>query len=88
MTEVRNGRAIHGELRGVCREWSRDCASCGEGESERCPSGQSECGHHCNHSWSHDRCCWCGQEFGEAEPWDADECRCPSGGHTCGKPNP
>ncbi len=22
---------------------------------------------HCNHSWSHDRCCWCGEEFGEVD---------------------
>lgn len=24
---------------------------------------------------------------GSPEPWDADECRCASGMHTCGKPN-
>jgi hypothetical protein len=29
-----------------------------------CPSSKSN-GYHCNHSWSHDACCWCGQEWGE-----------------------
>ena len=30
-----------------------------------CPNSQRPCGHHCNHSWSHDSCCWCGKEFSE-----------------------
>lgn len=59
-------RAVDGELRGVCRDWANGCVSCGEGDPKRCPSGQAPCGHHCNHAWSHDRCCWCGAEFGEA----------------------
>lgn len=55
-----------GSLVGVCRSWTEGCISC----EEKCPTGecsakQSTCGHHCNHSWSHDRCCWCGAEFGE-----------------------
>ena len=43
------------------------CDTCGDPDF---PEGECEfshrfCGHHCNHSWSHDRCCWCGEEFGE-----------------------
>lgn len=46
-----------------------ECDSCGaqgavEGE---CPEGKRPCGHHCNHSWIQDECCWCGQEFGEQD---------------------
>lgn len=36
-----------------------DCDSCGDGDHELCPNSKSRCGHHCNHSWSHERCCWC-----------------------------
>lgn len=43
-----------------------ECSSCGEemplGE---CKDSRRPCGHHCNHSWSHDHCDWCGAEFGE-----------------------
>lgn len=44
-----------------------DCSSCGEEScpANECPKSQRACGHHCNHSWSHDECCWCGKEFGE-----------------------
>lgn len=45
-----------------------ECLSCGEEcEKNECPESKRECGHHCNHSWSHDECCWCGKEFGENE---------------------
>lgn len=41
------------------------CLSCGEGlERGECPKGQRPCGHHCNHSWTHDMCDWCGKTFG------------------------
>jgi len=45
-----------------------DCVSC----SERVPRGECQkskrdCGHHCNHSWTHDGCCWCGKGFGDDE---------------------
>lgn len=42
------------------------CFSCGE-EAPRgdCPKSLRPCGHHCNHTWSHDACCWCSAEFGE-----------------------
>lgn len=40
-----------------------DCASCGEGdEVNPCDKSQRKCGHHCNHIWTHDKCCWCGVE--------------------------
>ncbi len=45
-----------------------DCVSC---EEERplneCPHPQRPCGHHCNHMWTHDACCWCEEEWGEEE---------------------
>jgi hypothetical protein len=43
-----------------------ECSSCSEGFPEKeCPNSQRPCGHHCNHSLSHDACCWCGAEWGE-----------------------
>jgi len=44
-----------------------DCSSCGEnGEPlNECPQSRRPCGHHCNHSWSYDECCWCGKTWGE-----------------------
>ena len=45
---------------------TEECYSCGEEMPEKeCPSSHRPCGHHCNHSWSHDACCWCKKEFGE-----------------------
>lgn len=45
------------------------CDSCpdvgGTAETDVCPNSRSACGHHCNHSWSHDVCDWCGTEWGE-----------------------
>jgi len=47
---------------------SLGCASCdNEMPLNECPNSKRECGHHCNHSWTHDECCWCGKEFGENE---------------------
>jgi hypothetical protein len=44
-----------------------DCSSCGEETPKNeCPASKRSCGHHCNHSWSHDDCCWCSKHFGEA----------------------
>lgn len=31
-----------------------------------CPKSKRPCGHHCNHSWTHDECCWCNRKFDEA----------------------
>lgn len=42
-----------------------DCHSCGEPNQSECLEARWACGHHCNHSWSHDRCCWCEVGFGE-----------------------
>lgn len=42
-----------------------ECATCGTDETEKCPNSLRACGHHCNHSWSHDECCWCGKKWGE-----------------------
>lgn len=43
----------------------RECASCGELPKNDCKESKRPCGHHCNHSWTHDKCCWCGKEFGD-----------------------
>ena len=44
-----------------------DCDSCGEQLPRwECPAARRPCGHHCNHIWTHDECCWCGTEFGES----------------------
>lgn len=48
-------------------EPSPDCASCGDPVAESCPESKRPCMHHCNHSWTHDGCCWCGRVWGEAE---------------------
>lgn len=43
---------------------SNECICCEEGMPKgECPDSKRECGHHCNHSWIHDECCWCGEEF-------------------------
>lgn len=44
-----------------------DCDDCGgppAGEPETCPKSEKPCGHHCNHSWSHEHCHYCGKEWG------------------------
>jgi hypothetical protein len=33
-------------------------------EMNRCPKSKKPCGHHCNCSWIHDHCHWCGKDFG------------------------
>lgn len=45
-------------------ELDDECATCGEEEGleGECPESQRPCGHHCNHSWTHDCCHWCGWE--------------------------
>lgn len=43
-----------------------ECISCGEEIPEGdCPQSKRPCGHHCDCSWIHDICHWCGAEFGE-----------------------
>ena len=42
------------------------CTSCEEELPEdECSESRRSCGHHCNHSWNQDQCCWCKKEFGE-----------------------
>ena len=58
-----------------------DCSSCLEGGIPRneCPQSKRECGHHCNHAWSHEHCCWCDQEVGEEEQVAASKPTSPQG---------
>lgn len=50
-----------------------ECYSCPRPDVEgsigdpagECPKSLRPCGHHCNHSWEHDHCHWCDQEWGE-----------------------
>jgi hypothetical protein len=49
-----------------------ECDSCceqeyyeNEREEDVCPQSLRVCGHHCNYSWSHDTCCWCGKTWEE-----------------------
>lgn len=54
---------------------SGECGSCGETVIDECPASRRPCGHHCNHSWTHDHCDWCGKDFGpddDAEPHDSE----------------
>lgn len=44
-----------------------ECLDCEEGMEDKCPESKRSCGHHCNHAWTHDKCCWCGEEFGGDE---------------------
>ena len=41
-----------------------ECISCEEATPERCAASKRSCGHHCNHSWTSDSCCWCKKQFG------------------------
>lgn len=43
-----------------------DCLSCPD-DDMKCPASKRACGHHCNHSWTHGKCCWCGRI------WEVDE---------------
>jgi hypothetical protein len=56
------------DLTGTRYQHESDCSSCRmdmmRGE---CRKSKRECRHHCNHAWSHDKCCWCGEEFGEVD---------------------
>lgn len=54
---------------------SETCETCRQAEAHRHPCERSRrmCGHHCNHSWTHDACCWCGEEWSDDEYDDDDE---------------
>lgn len=46
------------------------CATCSEMPGEllgECPQSRRPCGHHCNCSWIHDSCHWCGIDLKEIE---------------------
>lgn len=47
----------------------RECYDCGNEDTSHvmCPESTRECGHHCTCSWVFDRCCDCGEIFGEDE---------------------
>lgn len=46
------------------QELDEICTSCEEGIPKNdCPNSKRKCGHHCNHSWNQDECCWCGKTF-------------------------
>jgi len=61
VAELREPRSIP---RLDCVSVGIGCEDCG-GEGEACSRSQKPCGHHCDHSWTHDRCCWCEKEWGE-----------------------
>lgn len=42
-----------------------ECDSCELSVEEFCAASKKPCGHHCNHSWSHEHCCWCGKTWGD-----------------------
>lgn len=45
-------------------ELDQECGSCGEGlPDDECKASGRPCGHHCNHSWESDECCWCRVQF-------------------------
>lgn len=51
-----------------------ECYSCGEKTpAGECPKSKRPCGHHCNCSWVHDHCHWCGREFGDVDAGDDKE---------------
>jgi len=58
----------HDHLREAGEEDEIGCVSCGEQMMRNeCPNSKRECGHHCNCSWSQDKCCWCGMEWSDEE---------------------
>ena len=48
-----------------------DCFSClNHIPKNECPKSKNECGHHCNHSWKRDECCWCGRTWDMSDETD------------------
>jgi len=56
-----------GRLTAEQNQLDNECLSCEENAEDQCLKSQRECGHHCNHVWSHEECCWCGEVFGPIE---------------------
>jgi hypothetical protein len=57
-------------------ELDEKCISCEEDpdpndpmdyDNYKCLKSKRPCGHHCNHAWSHEECCWCKATFGPIE---------------------
>lgn len=44
----------------TCDEEGAEDVQCFDGS--KCAQAKRDCGHHCNHVWTHDVCCWCGYE--------------------------
>jgi hypothetical protein len=52
----------------ACTTTDEACLSCAEGSPRaECPYSPRDCGHHCNHSWDQDECCYCGAVFGDQD---------------------
>ncbi len=49
----------------------QECDTCteGAGKPNECPNSKRPCGHHCNCSWVHDCCHWCGGELIGDDEW-------------------
>lgn len=48
-----------------------ECLSClNDLPPDECLESMLVCGHHCNHTWTHDECCWCGASFGDEDDPD------------------
>ena len=62
------------EMQTILARRVADCMSCAEAQPwDECPDSRQSCGHHCECSWVHDRCCWCGATFGDdATPGEAE----------------
>lgn len=71
------------ELGQFARALDEVCDTCNEDGSEiadqECPRSPRDCGHHCNHSWSHDECHWCGRAWGADDELRQKVIHLPSG---------
>lgn len=61
-------------------EIAEECGTCGEVDDVEgeCPGSLRSCGHHCNHIWEQDECCWCPivvNEDGDLA-WRDEPCSC------------
>lgn len=71
--------ARYEDAKGLLREvlggegLDEECSTCAEGDYPKgeCPSSKRPCGHHCNCSWIHDCCHWCGGQYDEGPDGDS-----------------
>lgn len=66
------GVIVTGDDSGLCDEHKYDeqvCESCCSlvGQDLKCSKSKRNCGHHCNHIWESDMCCWCKEEWREED---------------------